>query len=147
MRATPALARPAGPAVALHPSWLPDLGDDLRQTLANGNEPSEYYLLVWGAPDDAPVETTRAPDAIDASEIFLPDIRASAPYPLWVDGEPPRPLGPEMRLAIDRRGGRYLVGEVEWGGVELTQGLLWRAFTEAEVQAFLSEWARMEQPA
>lgn len=127
--------------------WPPDVETALRhvQAQTQGDGSAEYHLLTWGAPDELPVPTTRARDAVDASEAFLPDIAASAPHPLWVDGKPPRPLAPEMRLAIDETGGRYLVGEVEWPGVERTHGVMWGSFTAEELGTFRSEWARMER--
>lgn len=105
----------------------------------------EYYLLEEDAPPDAPVQTVEAEDAVEASEIFLPEIRASLPHPPWEDGEPQRPLGPDIRVAINEEEERFVVGEVEWPGEELTHGELWASFTDDELREFREEWEHVER--
>lgn len=125
-------------------STIEDIGQE--QSVADDGDTTEYYLLIWGAARDLPVETVEAKDAVEASEIFLdPGIAASVPYPPWEDGVPQAPLGPEIRLAIDEDGGKYVVGEVEWPGAELTHGVLWDSFTVDEIAEFIMEWDRMDR--
>jgi len=98
-----------------------------------------YFLLDRDAPPHAPVVTILE-ESIDAAAevLLLPDLRATTPFPVGRDGLPPAGI-PEMKVAITYSGGRFLVGEADWGDVGLTHEVVWRSFG-AERALLEREW-------
>jgi hypothetical protein len=127
-------------------------GEDQVQTVEQlqGQGMGQFYCWSKKAHGDMPMPTMIVENAAWAAEWFIENIRASSPWPQWVeqaDGSyGPGTLIPETRVCIDSQGNEFLVGEVDWAeGDDMRHAELWHWFGADEQRGIERVWASMKR--